>query len=34
MCIGYGVKVIEDVVFMDYLCDKCIGIEFCLISNI
>lgn len=34
MWIGYGVNVINDVKLMDYLCDNCIGIESCLISNV
>lgn len=33
-CIGYGVKVVEDLVLMDYLVEYCIGIEFCLILNV
>lgn len=34
MWIGYGVNVVNDVKLMDYLCDNCIGIESCLISNV
>lgn len=33
-CIGYGVKVVEDCVLMDFFVQQCIGIEFCLILNI